>query len=271
MKTIKHIILLLFIALATSCDDYLDVKPVGKMIPTEVSQFENLLNNDKTIEYFMVDNNNGCCYALLGDNLCLSYNHAHYQYIPSHPNLEILSAYVFYDKLVQPNVTPFFWTWGIYGAVAYFNNVIDGIHDLGADDKYSKGVIAQAMAGRAWIYMNAALTYGPMYDPDGANDTPCIPLRTSGDPTVSNGPLATTAQLFGQVKSDLDYACENAPDFTPNASRANKTAAYALRAEYHMYMRNWNDMLSDISEAWRLALAAKGSVDNLIYDCNDFY
>ena len=271
MKTIKHIILLLFIALATSCDDYLDVKPVGKMIPTEVSQFENLLNNDKTIEYFMVDNNNGCCYALLGDNLCLSYNHAHYQYIPSHPNLEILSAYVFYDKLVQPNVTPFFWTWGIYGAVAYFNNVIDGIHDLGADDKYSKGVIAQAMAGRAWIYMNAALTYGPMYDPDGANDTPCIPLRTSGDPTVSNGPLATTAQLFGQVKSDLDYACENAPDFTPNASRANKTAAYALRAEYHMYMRNWNDMLSDISEAWRLALAAKGSVDNLIYDFNDFY
>ena len=158
-----------------------------------------------------------------------------------------------------------------FGRQGYFNNVIDGINDLGVNDEYSRGVIAQAMAGRAWIYMNAALTYGPMYDPYGPNDTPCIPLRTSGDPIVSNGPLATTAQLFEQVKSDLDFACANAPDFTPNAARANKTAAYALRAEYHMYMRNWNDMLSDISEAWRLALAAKGSVDNLIYDFNDFY
>ena len=42
-----------------SCGDFLDVKPVGKMIPTEVSQFENLLNNELTLQYFMYDNNNG--------------------------------------------------------------------------------------------------------------------------------------------------------------------------------------------------------------------
>lgn len=271
MKTLKYILVLCIIAMATPCDDYLDVKPVGKMIPTEVSQFENLLNNNNTLDFFMMDNNRNCCYAFLGDNVQLSYNHAHYQYTSSHPNLEILSAYVFYDRLVQPNSTPFFWSSGIYRSVAYFNNVVDGIRDLGADDDYSRGVMAQAMAGRAWVYMNAALTYGPMYDPDGANDTPCVPLRISGDPTVPNGPLATTAQLFEQVKSDLDYACANAPEYSANAARATRSAAYALRAQYNMYTRNWGDMLSDAQEAWRLALATAGSEDNLIYDLNDFY
>ena len=141
MKTLKYILVLCIIAMATSCDDYLDVKPVGKMIPTEVSQFENLLNNNNTLDFFMMDNNRNCCYAFLGDNVQLSYNHAHYQYTSSHPNLEILSAYVFYDRLVQPNSTPFFWSSGIYRSVAYFNNVVDGIRDLGADDDYSRGVM----------------------------------------------------------------------------------------------------------------------------------
>lgn len=272
MKSIKYILPLVLIgASVSSCDDYLDVKPVGKMIPTEVSQFENILNNTNTLDFFMMDNNRNCCYAMLGDNLCLSYNHAHYQYTSSHPNLEVLSAYVFYDKLVQPTVTPFFWTNGIYRSVAFFNNVIDGVNGLGATDDYSLGVIAQAKAGRAWVYMYAALAYGPMYDPAGPNDTPCIPLRTSGDPTVSNGPLATTQQIFDQVKEDLDFACTYAPQYSTNAARATRAAAFALRAEYHMFTRNWTEMLKDTQEAWRLALASKGSVDDLIYDYDDFY
>ena len=271
MKAIKYILPLTLAAMVASCDDYLDVKPVGKMIPTEVSQFENLLNSSNTIDFFMMDNNRGCCYAMLGDNRCISETQARYQYTSTHPNLEMLAAYVFYDKLVNPNTTPFFWTSGIYRSVAYFNNVIDGIEGLGADDEYSLGVIAQARVGRAWVYLNAANTYGPVYNPDGPNDTPCIPLRTSGDPTVPNGPLATTAQLYAQVKADLDFACNHAPLHSANAARATRSAAYALRAEYHMYTRNWTEMLSDAQEAWRLALETKGSVDNLIYNLADFY
>lgn len=35
----------------TSCSDFLDVKPIGKLIPTEIEEFENLLNNESTIKY----------------------------------------------------------------------------------------------------------------------------------------------------------------------------------------------------------------------------
>lgn len=261
----------IFVGAATSCSDFLDVKPVGKMIPTKVSEYENLLNNSRTIDYFMMDNNRGCFYSMMGDNNQMSENHYNYQYISTFVNLDLLAAYIFYTPVL--NLQQTYWTWsnGIYNPVGVFNNVIDGVSSIDAESEYARGVIAQARFGRAWIYMNAVLCYGPMYDPAGANDTPVLPLRVSGDPTQPNGPLATTAQFFAQVKEDLDYACEHAPLSVGNPSRADRVAAYAQRAEYHMYLRDWAHMLEDAQEAWRLALANRGSVDKMIYDFDDFY
>lgn len=272
MKTLKYIALATALAgTATSCSDFLDVKPVGKMIPTQVSQFENLLNNSNTIGDFMMDNNKGCFYAMMGDNLQMSETHYNYEYTSSHVNLDLLAAHIFYTPVLNPKSTYWSWSYGIYRPVGVFNNVIDGVSELDAESEYAKGVIAQARFGRAWIYMNAVLCYGPMYDPAGANDTPVLPLRVSGDPTVSNGPLVTTADFFALVKEDLDYACTNAPLSVGNPSRANRAAAYAQRAEYYMYLRDWPNMLKDAQEAWKLALANRGSVDELIYDFDDFY
>ncbi len=271
MKKIIYLTLALCAGLFTSCDSFLDVKPVGKMIPTEVSQFENLLNNTTTIDhFFMTDNNGGCFYAMMGDNLWISENQKNYNYTATFPNLDILAAAIYHTPVMDPTSTPMHWQY-TYRAIGYFNNVIDGVSGIDTESSYAKGVIAQAMAGRAWIYMNFVLCYGPMYDPAGANDTPVIPLRTSGDPTASNGPLKTTAEIFKQVKDDLDFACDNAPLTSTNACRVDRACAYALRAEYHMFIRDWENMKKDAQEAWRLALANRGSVDNMIYDYADFY
>lgn len=72
MKNSK-ILLLAALAFTTfSCDDFLDVKPIGKLIPSKVAEFENLLNNSVTIDRFMMDNNRYCFYAMMGDNLEVS-------------------------------------------------------------------------------------------------------------------------------------------------------------------------------------------------------
>jgi len=184
MRKLIYLTLAAFVGIFTSCDAFLDVKPVGKMIPTEISQFENLLNNTQTVDhYFMMDNNGGCSYAMLGDNLMISENQKNYNYIETFPNLDIVAAAIFHAPMMDPTSTPMHWTY-TYKAIGYFNNVIDGVSGIDTESEYAKGVIAQARAGRAWIYMNFVLCYGPMYDPAGANDTPVIPMRTSGDPTV---------------------------------------------------------------------------------------
>lgn len=269
----KHIYTALVIAAGltiTSCSDYLDVKPVGKLIPTEVSQFENLLNNTNTLYYFQMDNNGGCSYAALGDNLEISENQLLYNFTATFPNLDIVAAYTFYEPIYTPTSTPMTWTYG-YRAIGYFNNVIDGVSDIDNSSDYAKGIIAEARAARAWAYLTLALTYGPMYNPAGSNDTKVIPLRTSGDPTVEEESLATTQEIFDLVKEDLDYAVDNAPLTVGNPTRASKVAALALRAEYYLYLRDWANAQADAQQAWQLAVDAAGSADELIYDFRDFY
>ena len=110
MKKLKYIFAATLAATLASCDNFLDVKPVGKMIPTEVSQFENILNNSLTVDpYFMMDNNRSCFYAAMADNLTITENLAKYQYTATFPNLENLAAYIFYSPVLAPINSPFSW------------------------------------------------------------------------------------------------------------------------------------------------------------------
>lgn len=264
--------LLLSLVAFTSCSDFLDVKPIGKLIPTQVEEFENLLNNDRTIDFHYMNNNRTSMYGLLGDNLSISENQDKFLYISSYVNRDIYAAYIYslpYDNPIKPQYT---WELGIYRAAGLFNNVIEGIEGLGgaSETESGKAVIAQAKAGRAWSYMVGGLGYGPMYEPNGENGTKTIPYRTTADPSIANPDLATTAELMTLLKKDLDDAL-SAPDNVVNPTRANKAAVYALRAEYFMYMRDWPNMLKEATEAWSRAVAIKGGVDNMIYDLNQFH
>lgn len=268
---LKYLPLISILALA-SCDDYLDVKPMGKLIPTQVEEFENILNNTNTLDFHFMDNNRGNFYAMLGDNLEISENQAAFNYISSNPNIECYAAYTFYLPYQNPLTDQYTWSWGVYRAVGLLNNVVEGIEGLegGAESEYGKQVIAQAKAARAWSYMVGGLGYGPMYDPNGENNIRTIPYRTSASPLEPNPDLATTAQLFDYLQQDLDAAL-NAPDNVANPCRANKAAVYALRAEMYMYKRDWDNMLESATEAWNRAVSNNGGVDNLIYDYNQFY
>lgn len=267
----SYIIYALCSFLLVSCNDFLDVKPIGKLIPTEVTQFENLLNNTNTIDYHMMDNSKECAFSYLGDNLSISENQAMYN-SSNASTLERLAAFVYYEPYENPLTLSHTWEWGIYRAAGLFNNVIEGIEDLGmAEDEYARQVIAQAKAGRAWSYLIGTLAYGPSYDPSGDNDKQTIVYRTSASPSDPNPQLSTTGEMFAYIKEDLDYAVTYCPDFVANPCRANKSATYALRSMYHMYMRDWQAMYEDADEAWQLALETKGSVDKLLYDFNDFY
>lgn len=270
--TIKKITipLLAICLLQISCNKFLDVKPVGRLIPTKVEELENLLNHTKTLDYHFIDNNRGNFYAFLGDNHRISENQATYLYGNTHPNVDRLAAYKFKQPYLNPNNPHYTWEWGIYRAVGVFNNVIDGIESLGeSNSDLGKTVTAQAKAGRAWSYLVGTLGYGPMYDPASANDTKVLPFRTSGDPSAPNPDLSTTAELMDLIEADLEAALD-APVNVGNPSRASLHAVYGLRALFYMYKRDWPAMRDNATEAWNQAVASKGGVDQLIYDYNEF-
>jgi hypothetical protein len=276
MKTniIKNGIILTLAVLFASCNDFLDVEPVGKLIPTKVSELDNLLNNVNTIDFQFLDNNRGCFYAQLGDNITISPYQAENTYYATHPNIDRYHAYIFAIPYSNPVTTHYFWNWGIYRSVGLFNNTIAGIQNLPAAESgsdYAKEVVAQAKAARAWIYLQGGLVYGPAYNPDGANDKKVIPYRTNESPLAPNPQLSTVSELFDLILQDLTEAVVDVPDFVGTPVRAGKVATLAIYAQTYMYKRDWTQMLKFADDAWKLALQQQGGdVDKLIYNYNDF-
>lgn len=271
MKKIFFAICVLALIIPSACTKFLDVKPVGQLIPSKVEDLENLLNNTRTIDYHFIDNNRGSFYAFLGDNLRISDNQEEFLYVSTHPNIDRYAAYTFYQPYTDPTKTQYAWDWGIYRASAIFNTVVDEVKALGAENTdLGKIITAQAKAGRAWSYLVGGLGYGPMYNPQGANDHKVLPYRKSASPVVANPPLASTQEIMDLVEQDLLEA-RDAPAAVGNPTRASLTAVEALLAQFYMYKRDWAKMGEYAESAWSKAVAAAGSVDNLIYDYNTFY
>lgn len=270
-KYIKTALLATIIVSTISCKKFLDVKPVGRLIPTKVEELENLLNNTSTLDYHFIDNNRGNFYAFLGDNFQISENQARYLYVSTHPNIDRYAAYTFNQPYENPRVAQYAWDLGIYRATGIFNNVIEGVESLDATESaLGKIITAQAKAGRAWSLMVGTLGFGPMFDPAGQNATQVLPYRTSANPAIANPDLSTTAGALSLVEQDLQDALSGAPANVSNPSRANLSAVHALLAQLYMYKRDWSKMREHSTQAWNSALALRGGVDNLIYNLNTF-
>lgn len=272
MKIIKYILPVLGVVMLSACmDNFLDVKPTGKLIPTKASEYEHLLFNTSTVNGQFMDNNRGAFQAYLADNLYMS-DEVDEFYEPTYVNIERYAGYVFYSPITNPTLPQQQWT-DLYSAMSLFNTVVEGIADLESsesDTDYARGLIAAAKAGRVWAYMNGAFFWGPAWNPNGDNDTPVMPYRTASSPVEPNPPLHTTAEIFEFLESDLEYAQQYIPVTASNPSRADKAAVYALYAQYYMYQRNWTEMLNYADQSWTTALAnAGGGPEQLIYDFND--
>lgn len=272
----KQRILILVIIMAggiSSCTKFLDVKPKGKLIPSEVADFDHLLDNSNIAQWVFIDNNTGCNLGYLTDNLSLSDGIGNINYkANNHPNIDRYWAYVFRQPYKNPSTSDYFWDWGTYRSMAYFNNVIDGVRAIPnlstENQQYAKTVVAQALVNRAWSYFITTLVYGPVYKPGSPNDTKTIPYVTSADIGAQLPDLSTQEQAFAQVQNDVLTALPDMPEVTNWPSRPNKTAAHALLAYYHLFTQKYDSVVYYANLAW--TAASKGGTDKLIYDYNSF-
>lgn len=267
----KNILLLLLGSafLASSCSDFLDVKPVGKLIPTEVPEFETLMNESNVSNGLLSYSNGVSDLMLLSDNVELCDEAVKNFYNPTSVLLSHLAVYSFSTPYINLNLGDGVYE-KAYKATSIFNNVIEGIEGIGkADDPHGKEVISQAKAARAWMYLTLGTTYGPMYNPVGANTSKCIAYRTSGDIAKPSPNLSTTEELFAQVEADLLSAEKGCPNQVVSPIRASKAAVKALLSYLYMYKGDFENMYKYSREAWDLQIKQFG-VDGLIYDYNSF-
>lgn len=273
MKKILTLSILLILAL-TSCSDFLDVKPAGKLIPGsgDVASFDKLLNNSNTISYIYQNNNRGSSLPYLTDDIQISNIQSDYAWYNGHPNIDCYFAYIFKRPYGNPAVQDYYWNWGFYKAAQYFNSCIDGVNSVRTKntDKEARETIAQATVARAWGYFTASIGYGPVYKPKGDNSRKVLPYRTNSNITAKMEDLSTLQEVYNRVLSDIHSVMKDIPEQTASNTRFGKTQTYAFLAYYHLFTAKYDSVAFYADKALTLAASQEGGMDNLFYDMNKF-
>jgi hypothetical protein len=266
---ILYLSMISVLVIFSSCNKFLDVKPKGKLIPETVADYDHLLDNEDIVKFMFLDNNTGCMLGYMTDNMNMSDGYAKIIYIgASNPNMERYYGYIFREPYKNPNNVDYFWDWGTYRSMKYFNNVIDGVSAIRTDANAAdaNATLAQAYTDRAWAYFNTNMIYGPVYKPGTGNTTKVLPYVTSSDIETPVPDLSTQEEVMTKVLADLHKALPIAPAITNYPSRPNKTATLAMLAYCHLFTQKYDSVAYYANLAWTGATAQ--GVDKVLYNFN---
>lgn len=116
-------------------------------------------------------------------------------------------------------------------------------------DATSKKFRGQALANRAWDYLNLIQIYQFTYK--GHEEAPGVPIITE-DMTleeISNNPRAKVKDVYKVIMDDLDEAITLLTKDRSDKSQINIDVAYGLRARANLLMNNWKEAASDAEKA----------------------
>ena len=121
----------------------------------------------------------------------------------------------------------------------------------GSEDETMKRYRGQALAARAYDYLNLAQIYQFTYA--GHEGDLCVPivLETMTEEEMQTNPRATVQQVYDQIMSDLNQAIELLTGFDNGTSKdqIDEAVAYGLRARANLLMQKWADAANDAEKA----------------------
>lgn len=233
MKIVKIILPLLAAALTlTGCDSFLDVQPVGKVIPTTVAEFRSLI----TEAYVTVPDDRGLA-SFRSDEVLMDATMS--------PNDlgSYLDIWRWNDDAPDPNTATFRWR-QFYHVLFIANYVIE------SESKMTEGttadirqLVGEAYMLRAYMHFILANLHAPAYTACDPATTKAVPLKLDSD--VENVlPRNTLGEVYSSIVGDIDsaedYLNVNSWDAGLNY-RFTTLSADALRARVLLYMGDWKD------------------------------
>ncbi|MCH5718287.1 RagB/SusD family nutrient uptake outer membrane protein [Niabella hibiscisoli] len=124
------------------------------------------------------------------------------------------------------------WT-SIYNTINRANNVIDKVPSLNTTTTFTEAVRNQ-LTGEA--YFLRALAYFDLVRTWGGVQLILKPTQAAG--SITNVARSSAQDSYAQILKDLE-AAETLLPGTTNRIRATKKTVWALRARYHLYLKEW--------------------------------
>ena len=222
---IKYLFLPLSLLLV-SCDGFLDQKPESSLlVPDKLNDLEQLLdgttwgmNNTPGILEISTDNLYTTEQGLLGLTLpeqnAYSWQKEVYEFIGSDWNVP-------YQQILTANV------------------VLEQADLIRSDSPKDREILTELRGRALWIRSQAFFqllsAFAVPYDPNGANDSPGVPLRLSPNVSIFID-RGTVGEDYAQITKDLEDAAGMLPEVATFKTRPSKQSAHALLARIYLAM-----------------------------------
>ena len=226
MKYIQSIIV--SVVLFTSCN-YLDVEPVGKVIPDEVSEFRALMTQAYSI------------YPKYKRYLTVRSDEVFpYVYGLSYDNYIDMATWK--DESDDPLTYDYPWE-EMYRIIFYANSTIDGIMDAKVDvtDDSREQLLAEAYCLRAYTHFELLNLYAKQYVKETASSDKGVPVVLVVDIDQAF-PRATVEEVYTQILKDIEEAGKYMQiDEQPASTRYrfSKKSLKSLEARVRLYRGEW--------------------------------
>ena len=235
----KKIIYILSIFLATgfiSCDNFLDITPVGKVIPTTATEFRALM----TQAYVSTPKSGRARTAFRSDE------------VGSFTDTESRSLY--FEEWTWDDYSPdyssdFGWR-QYYQALFLINYTIENENKMtGGSKEEIAQLVGEAYAMRAYIHFMLVNLYGKPYNEENLN-TKAVPLKLNSN-TEDAPSRNTVAEIYAAIESDIVEAGKrlNVEKWDVGFNyRFTTTALKAFRSRLYLYMQKWSESLNASKE-----------------------
>ncbi|WP_409416498.1 RagB/SusD family nutrient uptake outer membrane protein [Flavobacterium sp. PS2] len=249
MKNIsKYLFLFVAAIVATSCDDYLDVKPVGKVIPETLTDFRAVLTKGYAV--FPLHKS---LTVLRGDEMLLeeeSNDLVFYKdnYMWNDANPDLIATKFQYGQL--------------YNCIFYTNVIINEASDkLGASPEKDQ-LVGEAYALRALAYFDLINLFAKQYDPATASSERGVPLALEIDLEQAYIPQSVEV-IYGQILSDKEEA-KKLLNLDTQAKglnyRFSKAALYTMESRVYLFQKQWAQAIQAADKAM--------AINNSLVDLN---
>lgn len=251
MKRINIYITFLLVLAFSSCDDFLDIKPVGKVIPTTYKDYRDLM----TYAYEVVPTDRSLS-SVRGDELQLIYDDWDNVHLPYY------AIFSWKDLDNDPNRMEFPWQ-PFYKAILNANQIIiDGANATDGTQEEINQVRGEAFLMRAYLHFSLAGLYSDVYSAENVNKK-SIPLVTTID-IWKDDSRNTIGEVYTQIFSDIEEGLKllNIDKQQVGLNyRFSRISAYGFAARVYAYAGNWDKTKEYAKKAY--------DIDHTLVDLND--
>ncbi|RAJ08692.1 SusD-like starch-binding protein associating with outer membrane [Chitinophaga skermanii] len=217
----------------TACNKYLDITPVGQVIPqtlpelkAEINKAYSLGDYDKGIASFRSDE--------------VKVNEA------SSFNVDRVRNHYTWDENGNANSITHNWQLK-YQGLFYANHLIEAVPKATTGNTSEKNqLLGEAYLLRAYYHFNLVNLYGKAYNPATAATDKAVPLSTAIDMEKVSG-RNTVKEVYDQVVLDLEKGLSlvNVASFeTASSYKFSVTAANAMAARVYLYLQQYDKALA---------------------------